>query len=145
VSEQRNIWWEVISATRLASRGESEVRVGGVTWNEDVHVTRTGWSLAGGNTTFNVRLGVAETDRPVVFRDEPAMADARIDGRNISIDPTDDGFDAVVSRENETLDRAAIPENGTATTVGGITFERKERDLFAERGETRVRVARRSR
>ncbi|WP_336133343.1 rhomboid family intramembrane serine protease [Natronomonas amylolytica] len=145
VSEQRNIWWEQVSKNRLASSGEATIRVGGVTWNEDVRVTRTTWSLAGSDSTYNVRLGIETEDRPVVFRDERATADARIDGRNVSIAPTGDGFDVVVSRNNETLGRATVPENGTNTTVGGITFERDERDLFAEREDTRLRIARRSR
>ncbi|MEF8809122.1 rhomboid family intramembrane serine protease [Natronomonas sp.] len=145
VSEQRNIWWEQISKNRLASRSEAAIRVGGLTWHENVRVTRTTWSLAGGKSTYNVRLGVEDEARPVVFRDERASADARIDGRNISIAPAGDGFDVIVTRNNKTIGRAAVPENGTNITVGGITFERDERNLFAEREDTRVRVARRSR
>ncbi|MFT4883569.1 MAG: membrane associated rhomboid family serine protease [Natronomonas sp.] len=145
VSEQRNVWWQEVSKSRLASRGDATVRVGGLTWNEDVHATRTGWSLTGGESTYSVRLGVDGAERPVVFRDERATADARIDGRNVSIAPADDDFDVIVTRNNETLGRAAIPENGTNTTAGGITFERDERDLFAERDDTRIRIARRSR
>ncbi|QLD87319.1 rhomboid family intramembrane serine protease [Natronomonas halophila] len=145
VSEQRNIWWEEVSTNRLVSSGEATIRLGGLTWHEDVRATRTEWTLTGGESTYNVQLGVADTDRPVVFRDERATADARIDGRNVSIEPVGDGFDMVVTRENETLGRVAIPENGTTTTVGGMTVERDERDLLVERGDTRIRIARRSR
>jgi membrane associated rhomboid family serine protease len=146
VSEERNIWWEEVSKSRLASRGTATVRLGGLTWNEDVRANRTTWRLAGGNQTYNVRLGPAAADeRSVVYRAERATADARIGGRNVSIQPVESRFDVVVSRNNDTLGRAAVPTNGTETTVGGLTVERDERDLFVERGETRVRIAQRSR
>ena len=146
VSEQRNIWWEEVSSGRLATSGQATIRLGGVTWNEDVRATRTTWNLAGGESTYNVRLGLADAaDRPVVHRGERATADTRIDGRNVSIEPVDDAFELVVTRENETLDRAALPSDSNVTFVGGLTVELDDRNLFVERGETRVRVAQRSR
>jgi membrane associated rhomboid family serine protease len=145
VSEQRNIWWEQVSTSRLASSREATIRIGGLTWAETVRVTRTGWSVAGGNTTYNVRLGVEGERRPVVFRADPATADARIDGRNVSVAPAAGSFEVVVSRRNETLGRAAIPAGTNKTTAGGVTFERDGRILFAEREDTRIRIARRSR
>ncbi|QLD88026.1 rhomboid family intramembrane serine protease [Natronomonas salina] len=145
VSEERNIWWEEVSKRQLASRGDVTVRLGGLTWNADVRASRTTWSLAGGNSTYNVRLGRATAEtRPVVYRAERASADVRIDGRNVSIEPEGNGFDVIVSRENETLDRQSVPVDGNAATVGGVEFERDGRDFFAERNETRIRVARRS-
>jgi membrane associated rhomboid family serine protease len=146
VSEERNIWWEEVSKSRLAARGTATVRLGGLTWHEDVRANRTTWRVTGGNQTYNVRLGPAAADeQSVVYRAERATADARIDGRNVSIQPVESRFDVVVSRNNDTLGRAAVPANGTETTVGGLTVERDERDLFVERGETRVRIAQRSR
>jgi membrane associated rhomboid family serine protease len=145
VSERRNIWWEEVSAGRLASRGGATIRLGGLGWSRDVRATRTTWNVAGGESTHRVRLGEADSEvRPVVFRAERARADARIDGRNISIEPVDDEFEIVVTRHNETLDRAAIPPDENTTTAAGVTFEREGRNLFAERGETRVRVAQRA-
>jgi membrane associated rhomboid family serine protease len=149
VSEQRNIWWEEVSKRQLAARGEATIRLGGLTWNEDVVANRTTWSVAGGNQTYNVRLGRGSADGnasalPVVYRADPAAADVRIDGRNVSIVPRDDGFDVRVTRANETLDAGPLPANGTTTTLDGIEFERDGRDLFAERDDTRVRVARRA-
>jgi membrane associated rhomboid family serine protease len=143
VSERRNIWWEEVSKRRLASQGAATVRVGGVTWSEDVRANRTGWAVAGGNETYNVRLGRATADdRPVVFRADPADTDAVIDGRNTSIAPVGADFEVVVSRDNETIGSVGIPaDNGTAT-AGGITFRREGRDLIAERDDTRVRIAR---
>ena len=144
VSERRNVWWEEVSSARLESRGAATIRVGGVTWNEDVRATRSGWTVAGGNATYHVRLGIADADRPVVFRADPARADAVIDGRSVSVEPTGDRFEIAVDREGERVGTAAVPaENGTAT-VDGISFVREERNLFAERDGTRVRVAQRS-
>lgn len=145
VSEERNIWWEELSTSRLESRREATIRLGGLTWSEDVRAARTTWRLVGGNATYNVRFGPADADeQPVVYRAERARADARIDGRNVSINPANEGFDAIVSQNGSVLDRASVPENGTTTRLGGLTLERDGRDLFVERGETRLRVAQRS-
>lgn len=145
VSEQRNVWWQQVSEGRLASRGRVSVRLGGLGWSHDVDVERTTWRLTGGNATYNVRLGSATAEElPVVFRADPADADARIDGRNLTIEPADDDFQVVVNRGNETIDRGPIPEDGETETVGGVAFERDGSALFAERGGTRVRIAQRS-
>ena len=143
VSEQRNIWWEEVSKRRLASEGTATIRVGGVTWSEDVRANRTTWAVAGGNKTYNVRLGRSTADdRPVVFRADPADTDAVIDGRNTSIAPVEERFEVVVSRDNETIDSVGIPADNETATAGGISFRREGRDLIAQRGDTRVRIAR---
>lgn len=144
VSERRNIWWEEVSTARLASERTATVRVGGLTWNEDIRATRTGWTVAGGNSTYFVRLGVADEERPVVFRAPPAQTDAVLDGRSVSVEPTEDRFDVAVSMDGERLGVAPIPADNETSTAGGITFVREERNLIAERGETRVRIAQRS-
>ena len=146
VSERRNIWWEEVSAARLESAGAATIRVGGPTWSEDVRATRTTWAVAGGNATYNVRLGRASADpesRPVVFRADPVEADAAVDGRRLSVAPAGEGFEIAVSRREETLGRAAVPAENRTVRTGGVTLVREERTLFAERGGTRVRIARR--
>lgn len=146
VSEERNIWWQQVSDDRLASRGSATVRLGGLGWSRDVEVRRTTWRVTGGDSTYNVRLGPATLDeQPVVFRADPADADARIDGRNVTVRPEGDGFELVVSRDDETLGRGPVPDESETETVGGVTFERDGSSLFAERRETRFRVAQRSR
>ncbi len=146
VSERRNIWWEEVSQRRLASQRAATVRLGGLTWNEDVRVNRTTWSVAGGNSTYHVRLGQASVeDRPVVFRSDPADADAVIDGRNVSIEPVDERFEIAVSRDNETIATTPVPADNATTTAGELTFVREDRSLFVERDETRVRIAQRAR
>ena len=147
VSERRNIWWEEVSAARLESAGAATIRVGGLAWSEDVRATRTTWEVAGGNATYHVRLGLEaddDSDRPVVFRADPVEADVVVAGRRLSVAPAGDGFEVAVSRRDETLGRAAVPSANGTTTTGGITLVREDRNLFAERGLTRVRIARRA-
>jgi membrane associated rhomboid family serine protease len=141
VSEERNIWWQVVSKGRLASKGSATVRLGGVTWSEEVQATRNGWNLADGGSAYHVRLAPPDEEGSVVYRSEPATAGARVDGRNVSIAPTNGSFEAVVTRNNETLGRASLPSKGNATSAGGLTVRREDADLFVERGGTRVRIA----
>ena len=145
VSERRNIWWEEVSASRLRSQEAATIRVGGLTWNEDLRATRETWAVAGGNSTYNVRLGpAAAEERGVVFRADPARSDAVIDGRTVSVAPVDDRFEIAVSQGGDRLGSATIPADNETASVGGLRFVREERNLFVERGETRVRVAQRS-
>ena len=145
VSERRNIWWEEVSASRLRSQGAATIRVGGLAWNEDLRATRETWAVAGGNSTYHVRLGPATAEeRGVVFRADPARSDAVIDGRNVSIAPIEDQFEVVVSQEGNRLGSAAIPADNETASVGGLTVVREERSVYVERGETRVRIAQRS-
>ena len=141
VSAERNVWWEVVSKGRLASSGSATVRLGGVTWSEEVRATREGWNLAGGGSAYHVRLAGPGENGSVVYRSEPATAGPRVDGRNVSIVPTDDSFEAVVRMDNETLGRTTLPSAGNATGAGGLTVRREGTELFVERGETRVRIA----
>lgn len=145
VSEQRNIWWEEVSAARLESRGSATVRIGGLTWNRGVRATRTTWRVTGGNSTHHVRLGLeSAAERDVVYRAEPAPADTILDGRNVSIQSTGDRFEAVVFRNGNPLGTTDIPKINQSVTAGGLTFVREERNLYVERGNTRVRIAQRS-
>jgi membrane associated rhomboid family serine protease len=141
VSEARNVWWEEVSTGRLAAQRDVTIRVGGVTWSEDVRATRRGWQLAGAPAVYHVRLGRSGTDGTVVFRSDTARIGPRIDGRNVTVDPTGATFDLVVTRDNETLGRTGVPSPDNRTTAGGLTFHRDGGDLYVERGETRVRIA----
>ncbi len=145
VSERRSIWWEEVSERRLAANGAATIRLGGLTWNEDVHVNRSTWAVAGGNETYHVRLGRStERNRPVVFRAEPAETDVVIDGRNVSVAPVEERFDLIVSRDNRTIGTVTFPDENGSANAGGIRFVREGRDLFAERDKTRVRIAQRA-
>ncbi|PSP48697.1 rhomboid family intramembrane serine protease [Halobacteriales archaeon QH_7_69_31] len=144
VSEERNVWWEVVSSGRLAARGNVTVRLGGVTWSEHVHASRRGWQLAGGPAVYHVRLAPAGSPGTVAYRSDNATVGPRIDGRNVTIDPAGERFAAVVTRDNETLGRTPLPAAGNRTAAGGLTFHRDGRDLYVERDGTRVRIAARA-
>ena len=145
VSERRNVWWQEVSKSRLAAERTERVRLGGPTWTADVVAARNGWKVAGGPPAYHVRLGPATAEEyPVVYRSDVSRAEPRIAGRNLSVAPTNGSFDVVVTRNNGTLGRAAVPPPDNSTAVGGLTVSREGRNLYAERNETSVRFARRS-
>ena len=51
---------------------------------------------------------------------------------------------AVVTRNNETLGRTALPAADNRTSAGGLTFHRDGRELYVERDGTRVRIGARA-
>jgi membrane associated rhomboid family serine protease len=144
VSEERNVWWEVVSTGRLAARRNVTVRLGGVTWSEHVRASRRGWQLAGAPAVYHVRLARAGSPGTVAYRSDNATVGPRIDGRNVTIDPAGERFAAVVTRDNETLGRTTLPTAGNRTSAGGLTFHRDGRDLYVERDGTRVRIGARA-
>jgi hypothetical protein len=85
----------------------------------------------------------------VAFTSSVATAEPRVAGRNVSVRPTDGGFELVVSRDRETLGTTGVPPANATVTAGGVRFERVGRDVFAvvgrETNGTRVRVASRER
>ncbi|QSG14553.1 rhomboid family intramembrane serine protease [Halapricum desulfuricans] len=140
-SERRNVWQLATSKSRLASTGYTEVTVGGVGWRETVGVSRTGWSVVGGNRTYRVQLHPPDEPSRVAFTSGPARADATIANRTITLQPADTDFEVAIRQHNETIGVGALPETGSNTTVGAIRFERDGRDLYANYDGTRVRVA----
>ncbi|MEF8842045.1 MAG: rhomboid family intramembrane serine protease [Haloarculaceae archaeon] len=145
VSEARSIWWTAFSRSEIAFAGERRVRLGGVGWQESVVVDRTGWSVVGGPATYKVSLRRAGGDEPprLAWTADPSTAEPTVEGRNVTVEPVEDGFDLRVTRNHTTLGRAPIPAvNGTAE-AGGLTFTNREGKLFAVADGTRVRVAKR--
>jgi membrane associated rhomboid family serine protease len=141
VSAERNIWWEEVPKRELAFAGERRVRVGGIGWRDTVVANRTGWSAAGGPTAYRITLRGSSGNPTLAYVSEVAQAEARIEGKNVSIDPSHPDFALVVSRGNETLGRVDVPAANTTAVAAGITFERENRAVFAVANETRVRVA----
>lgn len=140
VSRDREIWWTAVTKGRLAFEGRAGVLVGGPGWRERVVATRVGWSAAGGPSTYKVFLA-RDGDRRLAFTADPAPAEPVIAGRNVTLRPTDEGFALRVTRHNETLGTAPIPDANATTAAGGLRFERVEKKVFAVRNGTRVRVA----
>lgn len=142
VNENREIWTADVSKPRLAFAGEATVRVGGLGWERTVAVRRTGWTVAGGNTTYKVFLRPDGENRRLAYVAEPATAEPILDDKDVSIAPAAHGYEIVVAG-NGTTARTPVPANDESTTAGGITFERDGPDLVATYDGTRIPIAER--
>jgi membrane associated rhomboid family serine protease len=140
-SADRNIWQVAASAQRLRLRGAASVTVGGPGWRETVYVTRTGWSVVGGDTTYRVRLHPPDGDARTVFRSDPVTSEVVIANRSISVRTVEERFEVVVTRGDEALGVGEFPDDGANATVAGIRFERSGRQVYANYEGTRVQVA----
>ena len=71
---------------------------------------------------------------------DPREAEPRIDGRNVTVAAVEGGFELRVHHDGETA-VAPIPEANESVTLQDVRFVREDRAVFAERGDTRVRIA----
>jgi membrane associated rhomboid family serine protease len=140
-SERRHFWQTEVSKGRLAFDNRATVRLGGVGWERAVSVRRVGWTVTGGNATYKVYLTPEGGDRTLSFQSDPATAEPVVAGRNITIRPTEDAFGLVVTRGDEQLDTAPVPERGANVTVGGVTVRERDGDLVAAADGTVVKIA----
>ena len=138
----REIWTTAVSKGNLAFWGYRAVDVGGTGWRETVWVQRVGWVAANGGPTYRVDAVRNETRR-TLFTSDPARAEPRIDGRNVVVAATRGGFELSVIGGSGNNVTAPLPAANESVTVRGITLVREGDVLFAERGETRVRIAQR--
>lgn len=143
-SRVRYIWRAAVHPARLENRGRASVLLGGLGWRERVHVNRTGWTLTGNEQVYQVFLRPGGESRTLAFSSDPADAEPTIAGRNISMRPTDERFEFVVSHRGETVGTAPVPGNGTSVTAGGVTFMRNESRVFAIANQTRIQIAKRN-
>jgi len=145
-SEQRHLWLRQVSTQQLAFTGKISFRLGGVGWSEQVVATREGWTAAGNDTAYQVRLDPDSGPERHVFASESHTAVPRIDNRSVAVVPESGEFYLRVERGNESLGRVEIPEVGETADAGGLTFATERRDgrlvVTAERGGTSVAVAR---
>ena len=135
----RQIWTTAVSRGNLAFWGYRSVDVGGTGWRETVQVQRTGWVAVGGGPTYRVD-GVHDGTRSTLFVSDPAEAEPRLDGRNVSVAAVEGGFELRVEHDGST-ETAAIPGSGETVTLQEVEFVREDRRIYAERGDSRVRVA----
>ncbi|MFB6148907.1 MAG: rhomboid family intramembrane serine protease [Halobacteriales archaeon] len=141
VNEERNIWTREISKSRLAFAGTRGVRVGGIGWRQAVIANRTGYSAANGGTAYRVQLKRFGSGEWVhAFASPPATAEPTLDGRNVTVEATPEGFFLNVTRANESLARVPVPTGNETVVAGGITFVRDGRHVYARINETRVRI-----
>ncbi|WP_348608475.1 rhomboid family intramembrane serine protease [Halobaculum rarum] len=153
----RGVWTTAVSKGRLAFAGRQRVVLGGVGWREEITVTRRGWTTAGGDgPAYRVTL-THDDETTLAFRSNASTAEPQIAGRNVSVVPTESGFELLVRGGNESA-RTSLPGENETTTANGLTFVRDGRAVFALAGEvtgnasagnatapTRVRVATRER
>ncbi|WP_439028721.1 rhomboid family intramembrane serine protease [Haloarchaeobius sp. DT45] len=145
VNDDRNIWYQAVSKGQLAFDGQRRVRLGGLGWRETVTANRDGWRAVGGKASYRVFLKPPEGDWRLAYTSENATAEPRLDGKNVSIVGTPDGYELFVWQNDTELGRATLPENNASVTIAGIEFVREERTNDADRvyavvGETKVRV-----
>ncbi|MFW5956734.1 MAG: rhomboid family intramembrane serine protease [Halorhabdus sp.] len=142
-SEERRLWHRVVSKRALEARGSGRVLLGGVGWRQSVAAARSGWSVVGGDITYRVFLRPDGEQRRLVHTSAPAVADVVLANRTVAIKPAADTFEILVRRGNETVATGSIPPDGGNVTLGGITFDRSDRDLYASIDGTELRIANR--
>ncbi|EMA68255.1 rhomboid family protein [Halorubrum aidingense JCM 13560] len=139
----REIWTTAVSRGNLAFWGYRAIDVGGTGWRETVWVQRTGWETTNGGTAYRVD-GIRDETRSTLFTSEPARAEPRVDGRNVTVAAVDAGFELRVEHDG-TNQTGALPGTNESVTLQGVSFVRENDRVVAERGETRVQIAQRER
>ncbi len=140
---ERNIWTTAVSRGSLAHWEYRAVDVGGTGWRETVWAQRTGWVAANGGPTYRVDL-IHDGERSTAFVSDPREAEPRIDGRNVTIAAVDGGFELRVTHDGET-ETAGVPATNESVVLRDVRFVREDRVVYAERGDTRVRIAQQER
>jgi membrane associated rhomboid family serine protease len=138
-SVDRGIWLTSVQKGRLALRGRSAVRLGGIGWRETVVANRTGYAVVGNGTVYRVTL--EEGDRRVVaYTSPPKRSEPIVAGRNVTVRTAADGFELAVEYRGSTLS-APMPGVNESVVVQGVRFTRQRNKVIAMAGDTRVRVA----
>ena len=140
-SERRNAWEAVVPAGRLASRGAVRVVVGGAGWRETVVVSRSGWSVVNGGSTYKVFIGRPDGGAKQVFTADPVRVPATLNGSRVEIAPAEDGYRLAVRQNNTTVATGTLPQSDSEVTIGGIGFVRNGRNLNATVGNTELKIA----
>ena len=125
----RNVWTTVVTRGRLAFAGRQRVTVGGVGWRETIRVQRTGYTAVGGGAAYRVSLAHGDDSR-VAFVSDPARAEPRVGGWNVSVAAGENRFLLVLSKGDETR-RVGVPGANETVTVGDVQFVRDGRSIQA--------------
>lgn len=140
VSEQRNSWEVAASAQQLAVQRSTTVALGDTTWRETITIRRTGWNVAGENSTYKV-AGSHDGQRTQLYADEPAVANLRLNGSAVTIRPSSAGFEIVLTRDGDIVGAKPVPEDGERVSIGEVEFVRDGRALLAADDRTVLQVA----
>lgn len=144
-SQQRHLWAEAFSTSRLRFAGRGTVVVGGVGWREEIEVRRDGWKVQGNRTAYRVWFRKPGGDWEVAFRSAPSTAEPIIAGRHLTIMPGLRNYSVAIRANNSTLATHQVPQPNETVQAGGIELTREANDIFAEINETKVRIASRER
>jgi len=133
----RHIWSTAVTTSELANSGSETVRLGGLTWQDTVTATRTGWRAVGGETTYRVTLSHDNQTRPLYHS---AAVDAEPIVRRPACQPQRNRHRIHVGVDDEV---APLPGKNESTTLGRLTLRRQDSRLVAvnNRTQTAVRVA----
>jgi membrane associated rhomboid family serine protease len=142
-SDKRNIWSLQRSADQLAFEGFSVVVVGDTRWREVVVMNHTQWKVVGGNTTYKVygQHWQEMDEQRLLFESPPALAEPIINGSRFRITPSEEFYDVVLVRNNETVAKKPIPSHNETVQLGGVTFERDGKKLVAVHEQTELSFA----
>ncbi|WP_418282254.1 rhomboid family intramembrane serine protease [Halorubrum sp. DTA98] len=135
----RHIWTTAVSRGNLAHWEYRAVDIGGTGWRETVWAQRTGWVPANGDPTYRVDL-IHDGERSTAFVSDPQEAEPRIDGRTTTVAAVEGGFELRVEHDG-TNETAPIPAANESVTLQDVRFVREDRAVYAERGDSRVRIA----
>ena len=133
----RHIWSTTVTTAELAANGDTAIRLGGLTWQETVTASRTGWQAVGGDTTYRVTLTHDNRTQPL-YNTGTVKAEPVVAGQQVALDATDDGFRVGVGDSLGDLP----PPNGSVQ-LGRLTLRRQGGRLVAVNNQTQtaVRVA----
>ncbi len=142
-SEDRHLWTRASTSSDLAVNRELTVRVGGVTWQEDVTVSREGWIPDGADVVYRVILESATDQKTFVASSQ--AADVTVDGHDIAIGANESTFIVVVTTPEGVEMTGSVPDSDEAADIGGLTIERVNDRLVAVGDDSRVTIAERER
>ena len=140
ISERRHLWTRSLSKGRLAFRGNGSVVVGGLGWRESVDFSREGWSV-NGTPAYVVSMRPPDGQWRHAYSSDPVTAEPVLDGRNVTVVPTADGFELAIARRGSELARTNLPPTNETVRAGGLRFTRDGDGLYARVNRTRVRLA----
>ncbi|MFU8868278.1 rhomboid family intramembrane serine protease [Natronococcus sp.] len=141
-NDRHQIWLDAVSSQQLAFSGEETVYVGGPGWREAVTVERTGWEPVGNETVYQVWIEGGGEDRQLAHESNGSTADARIDGRTVTVATEDGEFLLEVAGPDEDGSATVpVPAENESATADGLAFEREDGTIYAVSNGTEVPVA----
>ena len=139
VSEERNVWRQMVSSTELETRGNARFTVGGLGWSESVTVDRTGWTPVGNDTVYQVQLRT--TDSTVLaHQSEPKTAIPVLEQHEIGIAIEDEQF-VIVVQSGDVTQTFPMLEEGENVTAGQLTIVRENDTIIASTDGSSVPIA----